>query len=75
MKQDFIKPPCLTDDIELNSDDKEVYKYDCFNLPICSAYGEVFIGCHAGAFNGNRCSHGEKMLIRIANDMNHKVTH
>lgn len=72
--QNFIKPPCLTDDIETNVKGEEIYKCDCFNLPICSSYGEVFVGCYAGAFNGHRCSHGEKMLIRITNDMNPNAT-
>ncbi|WP_196595924.1 MULTISPECIES: hypothetical protein [Pectinatus] len=66
----FIKPECLSDNIELNTEGKKVYSCDCLNLPICSSYGKVFIGCYAGAFNGNRCSHGDKMQIRILNSMN-----
>ena len=61
--------PCLTDETE-DRDGKTVYRHDCHNLPICKSYGEVFFSCLAGSYPGVRCTHGEKMQIRILNDMN-----
>lgn len=66
--------PSLTDATEIK-DGKEIYTYDCHNLPICSSYGEHFFACLAGAFAGNRCTRGEKMQIRILNDMNPNAIH
>lgn len=65
----------LTDAVRDDDSGKEVYEHDCHNLPICSSYGEVFFGCLAGANSGNRCSRGEKMQIRILNDMNSNAIH
>ncbi len=42
-------------------------------VTICQSvrsYGEVFFSCLAGSWSGVRCTHGEKMQIRILNDMN-----
>lgn len=64
----------LTDGTEFK-DGKEVYTHDCHNLPICGSYGNCFFACHAGANVGNRCSRGEKMQIRILNDMNPNALH
>ena len=75
---DYTNPligPSLTDEVEVNADGREVYQFDCHNLPICMSYGNVFAGCNAGAFSRNRCSRGEKMLIRILNDMNVHAIH
>lgn len=65
----------LTDETEINESGAEVYTHDCHNLPICSSYGEVFFACLAGAFDGTRCARGEKMQIRILNDMNPNALH
>ncbi len=65
----------LTDETEINEDGKEVYTHDCHNLPICSSYGETFFACLAGANAGTRCTRGEKMQIRILNDMNPNALH
>ncbi len=65
----------LTDATEINEDGKEVYTHDCHNLPICSSYGETFFACLAGAYAGTRCTRGEKMQIRILNDMNPNALH
>lgn len=62
--------PSLTDTTENGA-----YTHDCHNLPICSSYGEVFFACLAGADAGTRCSRGEKMQIRILNDMNPNALH
>lgn len=75
---DYTNPiigPSLTDELELNNDGREVYKYDCHNLPICMSYGNTFTGCSAGAISKNRCSRGEKMHIRILNEMNPHAIH
>lgn len=65
----------LTDETEINESGTEVYKHDCHNLPICISYGETFFACLAGAYAGNRCARGEKMQIRILNDMNPNALH
>lgn len=65
----------LSDKTTFNADGQEIYCHDCHNLPICKSYGQVFIGCLAGANSGYRCSRGEKMQIRILNDMNHNAIH
>ena len=62
--------PSLSDEIYKNDEGETVYSHDCHNLPICNSYGNCFFGCLAGAYDGNRCTHGEKMSIRILNDMN-----
>lgn len=65
----------LTDAVRVKDSGEEVYEHDCHNLPICSSYGETFFSCLAGAYSGNRCSRGDKMQIRILNDMNPNATH
>lgn len=60
----------LTDEIEINKEGKKVYAHDCYNLPICNSYGNHFFSCVAGANVDTRCTRGEKMQIRILNDMN-----
>ena len=78
MKMEYLNPlisPALNDDLETNSEGREVYKFDCHNLPICMSYGQVFSGCSSGALSRNRCSRGEKMQIRILNDMNAHALH
>jgi hypothetical protein len=65
----------LTDELEKNNKERDVYSYDCHNLPICMSYGEHFFACLAGAFANTRCSRGEKMQIRILNDMNPNAIH
>ena len=65
----------LTDATQLNDQGKEKYSHDCHNLPICMSYGETFFACLAGACSGTRCSRGEKMQIRILNDMNPNALH
>lgn len=67
--------PSLTDETELDDTGKEVYTHDCHNLPICMSYGSNYTACLTGAFAGNRCSRGEKMNIRILNDMNPNATY
>lgn len=65
----------LTDATETAESGAEVYTHDCHNLPICSSYGETFFACLAGANAGTRCTRGEKMQIRILNDMNPNALH
>ena len=65
----------LTDETETNESGAEVYTHDCHNLPICGSYGETFFACLAGACAGTRCARGEKMQIRILNDMNPNALH
>lgn len=75
---DYTNPligPALTDEVETNAEGREIYKYDCHNLPICMSYGQTFAGCLAGSLSRNRCSRGEKMQIRILNDMNPHASH
>ena len=75
---EYLNPllaPSLNDELETNSEGREVYKHDCHNLPICMSYGQTFSGCRAGFLSRNRCSRGEKMQIRILNDMNSHATH
>ncbi|QQE75191.1 hypothetical protein KDJ56_07055 [Brevibacillus composti] len=67
--------PSLTDETTLDDAGIEVYTHDCHNLPICMSYGSHYIACLAGAYAGNRCSRGEKMNIRILNDMNPNATY
>lgn len=67
--------PSLTDATEVDESGKEVYTHDCHNLPICSSYGETFFACLRGANAGTRCTRGEKMQIRILNDMNPNALH
>ena len=62
--------PSLGDKTEQDSSGKTVYSHDCHNSPICQSYGTCFVACLAGSYAGTRCSHGEKMQIRILNDMN-----
>ena len=62
--------PSLEDETETNDSGKNVYSYDCANLPICKSYGDHFFSCLRGACEGKRCSHAEKIKIRILNDMN-----
>lgn len=62
--------PSLGDELEQDDSGKTTYMHDCHNSPICQSYGRCFVACLAGAYDGNRCSHGEKMQIRILNDMN-----
>ena len=69
MSNNPLIAPCLTDETEM-VEGKEVYKHDCHNLPICKSYGSLFFACLAGANSGNRCTRGDKMKIRILNDMN-----
>lgn len=64
----------LEDEVEIK-DGKEVYARDCHNLPICASYGNQFYDCLAGADVDTRCTHGEKMQIRILNDMNPNAIH
>ena len=75
---EYLNPllsPSLNDELEANSEGREVYKHDCHNLPICMSYGQTFSGCRAGFLSRSRCSRGEKMQIRILNDMNSHATH
>ena len=65
----------LTDETKTDESGKEVYTHDCHNLPICKSYGEVFFACLAGAYADTRCTRGEKMQIRILNDMNPNALH
>ena len=65
----------LTDETKLDESGTEVYTHDCHNLPICSSYGECFFACLAGAYADTRCTNGEKMQIRILNDMNPNALH
>lgn len=65
----------LTDATETDEHGKETYTHDCHNLPICSSYGEVFFACLKGANAGTRCTRGEKMQIRILNDINPNALH
>lgn len=65
----------LTDEVEIGRDGKKVYVHDCHNLPICGSYGNCFFSCLAGANADTRCTRGEKMQIRILNDMNPNATH
>lgn len=65
----------LTDLTDANDDGIEIYTHDCYNLPICGSYGETFFACFAGACAGTRCTRGEKMQIRILNDMNPNALH
>lgn len=65
----------LTDETETGEDGSEVYTHDCYNLPVCISYGETFFACLAGARSGTRCTRGEKMQIRILNDMNPNALH
>ncbi len=65
----------LTDATEVDENGNNVYSHDCHNLPICSSYGETFFACLAGANVGTRCTRGEKMQIRILNDMNPNALH
>lgn len=65
----------LTDTTEITESGAEIYTHDCHNLPICSSYGETFFACLAGANAGTRCTRGEKMQIRILNDMNPNALH
>lgn len=68
--------PSLTDETELGEPGKGVvYSHDCHNLPICRSYGEIFFACLKGAKSGTRCTRGEKMQIRILNDMNPNALH
>jgi hypothetical protein len=67
--------PSLTDLTETNENGNEVYQHDCHNLPICKSYGETFFACLKGANFGTRCTRGEKMQIRILNDMNPNALH
>ena len=49
---EYLNPllaPSLNDDLETNSEGREVYKHDCHNLPICMSYGQTFSGCRAGS--------------------------
>ena len=39
------------------------------------SYGETFFACFKGANAGTRCTRGEKMQIRILNDMNPNALH
>lgn len=64
----------LSDEIEIK-DGTEVYSHDCLNLPICKSYGNCFFACLAGANVNTRCTRGEKMQIRILNDMNPNAMH
>lgn len=64
----------LSDETEIKND-TEVYCSDCHNLPICASYGNLFFACLAGANAGTRCTRGEKMQIRILNDMNPNAIH
>ena len=66
--------PSLFDETE-DRNGKTVYRHDCHNLPICKSYGSHFYACLAGANSGARCTHGEKMSIRILNDMNPNAIH
>lgn len=65
----------LTDATETDDHGKETYTHDCHNLPICSSYGETFFACLKGANADTRCTRGEKMQIRILNDMNPNALH
>ena len=65
----------LTDGTETDESGVEIYTHDCHNLPICSSYGETFFACFKGANAGTRCTRGEKMQIRILNDMNPNALH
>lgn len=65
----------LTDATETDDHGKETYTHDCHNLPICSSYGATFFACLRGANAGTRCTKGEKMQIRILNDMNPNALH
>lgn len=65
----------LTDETEISESGAEVYTHDCHNLPICGSYGVTFFACLAGACAGTRCARGEKMQIRILNDMNPNALH
>lgn len=65
----------LTDFTETKDDGSEIYTHDCHNLPICKSYGECFFACLKGANAGTRCTRGEKMQIRILNDMNPNALH
>lgn len=65
----------LTDEVEIVENGKEVYVSDCHNLPICGSYGNSFFCCLAGANAGTRCTRGEKIQIRILNDMNPNAIH
>jgi hypothetical protein len=68
----------LTDQVKTrHSDDgcQEVYTHDCHNLPICKSYGNHFFSCLAGANYGTRCGRGEKIIIRILNDINPHAIH
>lgn len=67
--------PSLTDETEIDENGAEVYTHDCHNFPICSSYGETFVACLASAYAGNRCTRGEKMQIRILNDINPNALH
>lgn len=60
----------INDQTEENKQGKIVYSYDCANLPICKSYGDNFFACLAGAYDGSRCLHADKIKIRILNDMN-----
>lgn len=62
----------LTDTFHHDEKNKrDIYDSDCHNLPICKSYGEIAFGCCAGAYaDVPRCSRGNKILIRIANDSN-----
>ena len=67
--------PSLTDTVEVNENGESVFTHDCHNLPICKSYGEIFFSCVKGANAGTRCTRGEKMQIRILNDMNPNALH
>lgn len=66
--------PSLSDQTEIDSNNKEVYSLDCHNINICKSYGEISFACIAGANSKTRCTLGEKMQIRILNDSNPNAT-
>ena len=59
----------MSDEVESLADEI-VCKQNCYNTPICVSYGEVSFACFSGSNPASRCSLGERMQIRILNDMN-----